>query len=131
MTVMSLPLSVLMTVLWIKYTIFLDFERIWWRFFHERFVILYNGIGDLWTGWPALIWERKYSCWHHPLMLAAGYPKALIHTCLEREHIHTYNRWFITNLQEAPWVDAKRNKVLLVSSADWSCWYRRISMHIA
>ena len=62
----------------IKYTIFLDFERIWWRFFHERFVILYNGIGDLWTGWPALIWERKYSCWHHPLMLAAGYPKALI-----------------------------------------------------
>ena len=23
-------------------------------------------------------WERKYSFWHRPLMLAAGYPKALI-----------------------------------------------------
>jgi hypothetical protein len=33
-----------------------------------------------------------------------------------------------TNLQEAPWVDAKRNNVILVSSADWPCWYRRISL---
>ena len=33
----------------------------------------------------------------------------------EREHIHISGDWFITNLQEAPWVDAKRNKVLLVS----------------
>jgi hypothetical protein len=40
------------------------------------------------------------------------------------ERTYTYIRWFITNLQETPWVDAKRNKVLLVSSADRPCWYR-------
>jgi hypothetical protein len=39
----------------------------------------------------------------------------------------THIRRFITNLQEAHWVDAKRNKGLLVSSADCPCWYRRIS----
>ena len=44
------------------------------------------------------------------------------------DRTYTYIRWFITNLQEAPWVDAKINKVLLVSSAYWPCWYRRISM---
>jgi hypothetical protein len=39
-----------------------------------------------------------------------------------RENIYIFIRWFITNLQETPWVDAKRNKVLLVSSADRPCW---------
>ena len=42
-----------------------------------------------------------------------------------RENIYIYIRWFITNLQETPWVDAKRNKVLLVSSADRPCWCGR------
>ena len=37
-----------------------------------------NGIGDLQTGWPALSMRKKKSFWHHPLMLTAGYPKALI-----------------------------------------------------
>ena len=44
-----------------------------------------------------------------------------------RENIYIYIRGFITNLQETPWVDAKRNKVLLVSSADRPC---RISLAI-
>ena len=39
-----------------------------------------------------------------------------------RENIYIYQ------VEEAPWFDAKRNKVLLVSSADLPCWYRRISM---
>jgi hypothetical protein len=42
-----------------------------------------------------------------------------------RENIYIYIRWFITNLQETPWVDAKRNKVLLVSGADRPCWCGR------
>jgi hypothetical protein len=42
-----------------------------------------------------------------------------------RENIYIYIRWFITNLQETPWVDAKKNKVLLVSSADRPCWCGR------
>ena len=46
------------------------------------------------------------------------------------ERTYTYIRWFITNLQETPRVDAKRNKVLLVSSADRSCWYRSIWIYI-
>ena len=41
------------------------------------------------------------------------------------ERTYTYIRWFITNLQVTPWVDAKRNKVLLVSNADRPCWYRK------
>ena len=45
--------------------------------------------------------------------------------CWMRENIYIYIRWFVTNLQETPWVDAKRNKVLLVSSADLPCWYGR------
>ena len=42
-----------------------------------------------------------------------------------RENIYIYIGWFITNLQETPWVDAKRNKVLLVSSAHRPCWCGR------
>jgi hypothetical protein len=53
---------------------------------------------------------------------------SLMYCCVGWERTYTYIRWFITNLQETPWVDAKRNKVLLVSSADRPCWYRRISM---
>jgi hypothetical protein len=30
------------------------------------------------TGWPALSMRKKIFFWHRPLMLAAGYPKALI-----------------------------------------------------
>jgi hypothetical protein len=84
------------------------------------------------------IHQTKYSRWNNKncgtdtLGQEKRYIHINVHTLThiwggERwERSYTYIRWFITNLQKAPSVDAKRNKVLLVSGADWPFWYRNL-----
>ena len=97
-----------------------------------------NNNYDWYTTTIYLWYQPKYSRWNinncgaGTLGQEKRYMHINVHTLTHiyiwggmRENIYIYIRWFITNLQETPWVDAKRNKVLLVSSAVRPCWCGR------
>ena len=71
-------------------------------------------------------WERKYSFWHRPLMLTAGYPKALIPfhvpnniTCLCVSPLSFHIKFLYQNGQSAP--DTSRTLFLLASTEGAFC----------
>ena len=97
-----------------------------------------NNTNNNYDWYRTTIYQLKYSRWNinncgaGTLVQEKRYMHINVHTLTHiymrggmRENIYIYIGWFITNLQETPWVDAERNKVLLVSSADRPCWCGR------
>ena len=71
-------------------------------------------------------WERKYSFWHRPLMLAAGYPKALIPfhvpnniTCLCVSPLSFHIKFLYQHGRSV--LDTSRTLFLLASTEGASC----------
>ena len=78
-----------------------------------------NNTNNNYDWYTTTLYQLKYSRWNINNCGAGtlGQEKRYMHI-----NVHTLTHIY---MQETPWVDAKRNKVLLVSSADRPCWCGR------
>ena len=94
--------------------------------FINKYLIKWN---KRYTNWADLhwAWERKYSFWHRPLILTAGYPKALIPfrvpnniTCMCVSPL-SFHMEILLYQHGKPAIDTSRILFLLASTLGASC----------